>query len=754
MLQPDGKIVAAGGEAGGDFALARYNPNGSLDTSFSGNGRTRTDFGDNNDLATGVALQADGKIVAVGRSGFGDVRARPLQRERVARLELLRRRPADHHLLRWLWRRGSGCGAPGIGKIVVVGLAAGTGGGDFALARYNANGSPDTSFSGDGKQTTDFFGDYDQANGVALQGDGKIVVAGSAGRPGGSDFALARYNTNGSPDTSFSGDGKQTSGFGGAEFASGVALQGDGKIVAVGPVFRGGRDDFALARYNANGSPDTSFSGDGKQTTGFSQASDFASDVALQADGKIVAVGSSGGGEFAVARYNANGSLDPGFSGDGKQTTAFGGSDSAGGVALQGNGKTVAVGSGAGDFALARYAPNGSLDPSFSGDGKQTTDFAGSGGEDGANGVALQPDGKIVVAGMAAGTLGGGAASRSPVYNADGSPDTSFSSDGRKTVDFGDSDEATAVALQADGKIVAVGRSGSGDFAIARFNANGSLDTSFSGDGRKTASFGDFEDGATGVALQENGKIVAVGGRLTGGDYDFALARFNANGSLDTSFSGNGKQTTDFGGFDAATGVAIQANGKIVVVGSGGAGDGDFALARFNANGSLDTSFSGNGKQTTDFGVSDAASGVALQGDRKIVAVGVASTCGPEGCERDFALARYNPNGSLDPNFSGDGRQTSGFDGGASGVALQADGRIVAVGTTCGECGPDFPDSDFVLARYNPNGSLETNWTTDFVEGFEGDSDRATGVVIQTDGRIVAVGAAARNFALARYLGG
>ena len=550
MLQPDGKIVAAGGEAGGDFALARYNPNGSLDTSFSGNGRTRTDFGDNNDLATGVALQADGKIVAVGRSGFG--------------VFALARYNANGSLdssfsgdgrQTTTFFGGFGEGAADVAlqgsKIVVVGLAAGTGGGDFALARYNANGSPDTSFSGDGKQTTDFFGDYDQANGVALQGDGKIVVAGSAGRPGGSDFALARYNANGSPDTSFSGDGKQTSGFGGAEFASGVALQGDGKIVAVGPVFRGGRDDFALARYNANGSPDTSFSGDGKQTTDFSQASDFASDVALQADGKIVAVGSSGGGEFALARYNANGSLDPSFSGDGKQTTAFGGSDSAGGVALQGNGKTVAVGSGAGDFALARYEPNGSLDPSFSGDGKQTTDFAGSGGEDGANGVALQPDGKIVVAGMAAGTLGGGGGFALARVNANGSPDTSFSSDGRKTVDFGDSDEATAVALQADGKIVAVGRSGSGDFAIARFNANGSLDTSFSGDGRKTASFGDFEGGATGVALQGNGKIVAVGGRLTGSDYDFALARFNANGSLDTSFSGNGKQTTDFGGFDS-----------------------------------------------------------------------------------------------------------------------------------------------------------------------------------------------------------
>ena len=195
MALQGGKIVVVGNGAG-DFALARYNPNGSLDASFSGDGLQTTDLG-GDDEARGLALQDDGKIVAVGRAGtFPDI--------------------------------------------------------DFALARYNPNGSLDTSFSGDGKQTTDFFfGAVDAANGVALQGDDKIVAAGLAGGGStGDDFALARYNPNGSLDASFSGDGKRRSNFGGADSASGVALQGDGKIVAVG---RGlGTDltsDFVLARY-------------------------------------------------------------------------------------------------------------------------------------------------------------------------------------------------------------------------------------------------------------------------------------------------------------------------------------------------------------------------------------------------------------------------------------------------------------------------------------------------------------------------
>ena len=405
----------------------------------------------------------------------------------------------------------------------------------FSAGAQAAPGDLDLTFSGDGKQTTDFAGS-DQANGVAVQADGKIVAVGGAGGGTGNPgrFALARYNPNGSLDASFSGDGKQRTDFVGG--ATGVALQGDGKIVAIGSTVTGGDAHFALARYNPNGSLDPSFSGDGRQTTDFgvaSQCCEGATGVAIHANGKIVAVGTNGHGGFALARYNSNGSLDPAFSGNGKQETDFGGLDQATGVALQGDGKIVLVGQGGpypSDFALARYNPNGSLDTSFSRDGRQTTSFS-AGCCDGARGVAIQAGGKIVAVGGA----GGGT----------GNP---------------------------------------GRFALARYNTNGTLDTSFSGDGKQATSFGGgCCDQASGLALQGDGKIVAVGSIYGGPGYHFALARFNPNGSLDPSFSGNGKQTTDFGAIGFATGVALQGDGKIVAVGGGLGTDGtdDFALARY-----------------------------------------------------------------------------------------------------------------------------------------------------------------------------
>jgi uncharacterized delta-60 repeat protein len=238
---------------------------------------------------------------------------------------------------------------------------------------------------------------------VALQSDGKIVAVGSTNEFGSHtrSFALARYRLNGTLDTSFSGDGRQTTelDFGDFSRARGVAIQADGKIVAVGEI--SSPDDFALARFNSNGSPDTSFSGDGLQTTDFG-GFEGARKVAVQGDGKIVAVGAAGG-DFGLARYNSDGTLDAGFSGDGLQTTdfLFGAADAANDVAIQANGRIVAVGFAGGgatdfDFGLARYNTNGSLDTSFSGDGRKRTSF---GGPDTAIGVALQGDGRIVAVG-------------------------------------------------------------------------------------------------------------------------------------------------------------------------------------------------------------------------------------------------------------------------------------------------------------------------------------------------------------------
>jgi len=257
---------------------------------------------------------------------------------------------------------------------------------DFALARYRPDGNMlDSLFSEDGKLITDF-GGSDQGHAVAIQPDGKIVVAGFSNASGDNDFALARYNPGGSLDTGpseFATDGTTTTDFsdltfaGSNDFGNDVALQPDGKIVVAGTA--GG--DFALARYNANGTLDTSFLGDGRQTAVFfdQPQSSFANGVAVQPDGKIVVAGTAGaqgsdGVDFALARYNPDGTLDTTFSGDGKQTETFGGSDVATGLVLQPDGKIVLAGYSLGDFAIARFQGGGGSSPPPDGDGDGVPD--------------------------------------------------------------------------------------------------------------------------------------------------------------------------------------------------------------------------------------------------------------------------------------------------------------------------------------------------------------------------------------------
>jgi serralysin len=369
------------------------------------------------------------------------------------------------------------------------------------------------------------------------------------------------------------GDGMVTTDFGSFEYGNSVTVQADGKILVAGPS--------TLVRYNAGGSLDTSFDGDGKVTTGGASAS-----VTVQADGKILVAGDS-----ALERYNIDGSLDSSFDGDGKVTT--GGASAS--VTVQADGKILVAG-GSPDFSLARYNADGSLDTSFDGDGKVTTDFMGY---DSARSVTVQADGKILVAGR--GDYGGSYTSDFALarYNADGSLDTSFDIDGKVTTGiYNHSYKGESVTVQADGKILVAGDSSSSSrspqFALARYNTDGSLDTSFSGDGLVSEiSFGSYISSfAKKVTVQADGKIL-VAGRVTDDYYhtsSFALARFNANGSLDASFDNDGRVTTDFGSTNTyGSSATLQADGKILVAGTSNY---DIALARYNADGSLDKTFS------------------------------------------------------------------------------------------------------------------------------------------------------------------
>lgn len=380
----------------------------------------------------------------------------------------------------------------------------------------SSSGVLDSEFDADGLVLTENGIGYNYGYAIAIQSDGKIVVAGEAAW---GDFALARYNLDGSLDTTFGDDGIVTTDFSGdTDVGQAIYIQPDGKIIVVGKTWGGSNYDFALARYNQDGSLDTTFGAEGLISTDFDNGYDIAHSVTLQADNKIVVAG--------------------------KSSTAINN-----------------------DFALARYNPNGSLDITFSDDGWVTTDFASNDEEGYA--VAIQSDGKIVVAGMA--YIPGNYIDFALVrYNLDGSLDSSFDVDGWVTTDFtGDADYGRAIAIQQDGKIVVAGYGGFGDFVSARYNTNGSLDTTFGNAGRVTTDFGASSDYGYAMVLQPDGKIVVAGTAnmdLTGSD--FALARYNSNGSLDTSFHYDGKVTTDFNSiYDNGYAIALQQDGKIVVAG-------------------------------------------------------------------------------------------------------------------------------------------------------------------------------------------
>jgi uncharacterized delta-60 repeat protein len=400
-------------------------------------------------------------------------------------------------------------------------------------------GGLDACFGAGGKRTTVFGSSNDTANAVAIQSDGKIVAAGYSQTGSNLNFALARYNTNGNLDTSFDTDGKVTTTTGSSADANAVAIQSDGKIVLAGGIYNGPNLDFMLARYNPNGSLDTSFDTDGKVITTIGSGEDFARAVAIQSDGKIVVAGTSDNGsanDFVLARYNTNGSLDTSFGIGGKVVTST-------------------------------YPGHNSI----------------------ATSMAIQADGKIVVAGYDAPTNSSTSDMSVVRYNTNGTYDTGFDIDGIARVGFVglSSDYARAVKVQADGKIVLAGSSdanGTIDFVLARLNTNGSLDTSFDTDGKVTTAIGSGDDFANAVAIQSDGKIVAAGRSYNGSNEDVALVRYNTNGSLDTSFDTDGKVTTVIGsGDDVATAVAIQSDGKIVVSGrSNPFSTYDFALARYN----------------------------------------------------------------------------------------------------------------------------------------------------------------------------
>jgi uncharacterized delta-60 repeat protein len=408
-------------------------------------------------------------------------------------------------------------------------------------------------------------------------------------------------------------------------------------------------------------------------------------------------------------------------------------------------------------FGQAALAAPGDLDSSFDRDGRLTFN---PGGHPGAfEGVAVQPDGKIVLVGYAFVTPSETDMAVSRV-NPDGSLDQGFGAGGTALLNVGippnprSQDVGEAVALQPDGKILVAGKTSDGDLtvvAVARLDSNGNLDTSFKSPGMSVPP--GFASGRVGtalaVAVDPAGKIVLAGPwkRLGTSNVDDFVERLNGDGSRDNTFSGDGSSDLVFGssGADAIFGMALQPDGRIVVAGDTQPGtDSDAQLARVAPGSGLDASFGVGGFRTYGFGTGafDAAKDVVVQPDGKLDVAGFGSTA------ENFTLTRLTSDGAFDPSLNGQSTVDADFGGedAANAIVLLANGKLVLAGG-----GP----RDFALARFQPGGLADETFGTGGKRtvAFPGSSSVADAMALQPDGKIVVAGGAGNTGAVARLLG-
>ena len=373
------------------------------------------------------------------------------------------------------------------------------------------------------------------------------------------------------------------------------------------------------------GDLDTTFGSGGKKTVNFGGI-DAAQAVLVQPNGRVVAAGGGGpASSFCVVRLrSANGTLDPTFGSGGKRVIDFGTDDeSVYGAALQPDGKLVLAGDSRLQPAVVRLKANGTLDTSFDGDGRKLFSWGAIGR---VTAVVVAPNGKILLGGFSGPEGGNIQVAR---LNANGAFDTTFGTAGIAAVDFGGTEFGEALARQADGRILVVGRSSGAGAVVARLRATGVLDPDFGGDGRVTLPGG---GGVNAVLVQPDRNIVVAGN--ASGSATMTVTRLKPDGSLDTGFGSGGTATVAFGSLaNPLGGAARQPDGKIVIAGYTQDGE-DVAVARLNANGSLDATFGAGGKATVDFGAATFGNAVALAPNGRIVVAGQ-KTGGD-----DFAVAR------------------------------------------------------------------------------------------------------------------
>jgi uncharacterized delta-60 repeat protein len=626
---------------------------------------------------------------------------------------------------------------------------------EFSLVRLNRNGTRDTHFGTDGQTMTDFGGDVTSespsgavATSLLLQKDGKIVIAGREWPQ--SKLAVARYTADGNVDPTFASTGLETLGTANWEGSSPIILaqQSDGKLLI--PLIGG------VARLTVSGALDTSFGNAGTAALPITQPGlSGLQSVVLQTDGKIVGFGDgfiTGSNNSLVARFNADGTADSTFAAGGIAVSNS--SFDQSGVALGGytgpKGSIVALT----DVGVMRFTSSGKLDPTF---GHQGTTWNPNGITGQIDASALQKDGKIIVAGSELAVDPTLPAEAAVVrYNADGSLDRTFGDDGRMFITVGDDANFDSLVIQRDGKIVA---GGYGDvdsahqFLVVRLTRSGRIDRSFNRTGILTSAFtGAASQSVSALATGPGNTLVAAGSA----DQQMAVERILPNGKLDPSFASGGQLAVQpLQQSSNGAGLVVGIDGSITI---GGTIGNDFGMIRLLPDGTYDAAFGTNGIVTTPFldaqGASTSSEANALIADANGNLILGGSTGGfsddpllPLG---GLALARYHADGSLDTTFGTGGTLTDYAAGEGFYVAslgIEHDGKIIAGGLAYTEVAVarltnTGLDTTFGFLGINPNNpSLPINGISHLGEaGSPGKPDDApvTGVQIQADGKIIA----------------
>ena len=723
LQQGDGKLLVfiEGG------TIARHNTNGSVDASWGIQGFQRVENGSG-------AFLPDGKIIIAGTDRLQRIQANGKPDSSFGNGSIILY-PTT------FYSNAYTVAVQPDGKIVIAGgHSPNNDARQFSVLRYNPNGTLDAGFGNGGQVITPTAYQYAQARYIAVKNDGKIVVAGEAFNSSSntSYYLLVQYNANGTPDNSFGGSGIVQANLKGGDYgeaaltvladgriwlggsgtlarytATGnlettlgtgfrstrsIIVQPDGKIVAGGDVFistnryTGESDyDFAITRFQANGAQDNTFNGGGLRV-GFSNY-DFMTSMIIQPDGKLVAVGSTkqspfyGFGDYVMTRINTNGTLDNSFDGDGKLIGSFPAYQSGlNTVIVQPDGKIITGGSG----NVYRFNQNGSRDSLFSNGGKIsffTID---------ARSFALQADAKILYTG----TYSEEALGR---LKPDGSIDSSFGTNGFvKTPDLGYASHSTTILVQPDGKILAgaITYPASSSTAVAvlqRYNANGSPDNSFHGNGMVAFPFAGVINTIT---IQPDGKILAAGSTASSsGPYGFAIARYNPDGSPDNGFGAGGKASTAFGNYrSGATAIMLLPGGKLAVAGSGFTNDNNydsyFGIAYFNADGTPDNNAGNGGKFVSSLALVYDIN-VVVEGGKFLVAGSFAG-----GSTTDVLITRLNANGSADSSFGSAGKIIADFGRTDLHPALARSGNRLYLAETNSLSTYEQTDASGILAAY------------------------------------------------------